>query len=192
LILSSKLSYRKLAHPSYKAHRKAEKPVYYDQVCEYLVQKKGAEIAPDGLEGDDWLGILHYTAWLMGHSPWSIVCTKDKDLRMIPGQLYMWHHDELLALSIEEANKWFYLQLLMGDTADNIKGLHRVGEVKASKLLEEVNPKEYEEFVLNLYQKEWGTVKGLEMFKMNKELLWIRREFDSANPELLGPTRGVM
>lgn len=194
LILSSNTSYRKDKYPSYKAHRKAAKPIYYEAAVEYLVKEKEAVIAPPGLEGDDWLGVRHYENYLSHtvKAVRTIVCTKDKDLKMIPGLLYSWHRDEMLIISPAEANKWFYTQLLMGDAADNIKGLYRVGEVKSTKWLEEIAPDEYEEFVLRKYQEEWGDISGLEMFKMNKELLWIRRTWNAETPDFLGPRTGEM
>jgi 5'-3' exonuclease len=62
-------------------------------------------------------------------------------------------------------------QILTGDAADNIKGLLRVGPVKADKLLEGLTEeKELYEAVVKAYDGDKGRV--LE----NARLLWLRRE----------------
>src|SRR5690606_11297416 len=88
-----------------------------------------------------------------------IVVSLDKDLKQIGG--YFWSYyktpvrDEngeiqlneygnpekeykqktVEYISESEAKKLFWKQMLMGDPADNIKGLHRVGEKTAEKIL---------------------------------------------------------
>jgi DNA polymerase-1 len=79
-------------------------------------------------EADDGLAAMAY------HSKGNLViATKDKDMRMLPG----WHLDwdtlamvhvpvgtyDLVHDGKQYGIKWFWLQMLQGDTADNIPGL---------------------------------------------------------------------
>ena len=70
-----------------------------------------------------------------------------------------------------EGTKFFYTQLLTGDTADNIPGVQGIGPKKADKILEGLED-EYEmyEACLNAYQGD------LEFLVENAQLLWLRRE----------------
>ena len=68
----------------------------------------------------------------------------------------------------EEGLRFFYKQILMGDSADNIKGMHRVGEVTATKMLADFTTE------MQLYQccvEAMGEERVLE----NARLLWLRR-----------------
>jgi len=74
------------------------------------------------------------------NDPSVIICSIDKDLKGTPGWHYEWPHHgnngKLYWVSQEEADKWFYIQLLMGDKAtDNIEGIKGIGEKKARKIL---------------------------------------------------------
>jgi DNA polymerase-1 len=85
----------------------------------------------------------------------TVILTEDKDMRMVPGWHLGWrthdlHYVEPGAWAVERegklyGRKWFWLQMLHGDTADNIPGLpgyfnekdqiKPVGPVTAEKLL---------------------------------------------------------
>ena len=68
------------------------------------------------LEGDDCLGLL---ATCPGNE--CIVVSSDKDLKTIPGKLYRPEDDELLEISLEEADRFFLTQTLTGDVTDGYK-----------------------------------------------------------------------
>lgn len=88
-------------------------------------------------EADDGLAWMAYL-----YSGKHVICTKDKDMRMLPG----WHQDwDNLSLHYIETgcydavvnekqygHKWFWLQILHGDTADNIPGLPKVRNSKGN------------------------------------------------------------
>ncbi len=59
----------------------------------------------------------------------------------------------------------------MGDSADNIKGIHRVGEVTATKMLAEL--KTEQEFYACCVE-----AMGAERVLENGRLLWLRRTAD--------------
>lgn len=164
---------------------------------------KGTLIA----EADDLFG------WYAYNQPDNVVIyTQDKDMRMLPG----WHLDWVshrthrvdYSLSAErdkyrmfnvvvhdsEFNdkqygpKWFWLQMLHGDTADNIPGLPRykvyspdkpkpVGEVTAGKMLDgwAFPQGEYRKEVAHWYATNYGDRWLVEMLEQAC-LLWMRRD----------------
>lgn len=79
LILSGKSNFRKEIDPSYKAHRKSEKPKYFYDLREYAVGELGAYETVN-IEADDELGLLQ------GED--TFIVGEDKDLTTIPG----WHY----------------------------------------------------------------------------------------------------
>lgn len=107
-------------------------------------------------EADDLFG------WYSHTFPDVVIYTQDKDMRMLPGLHLDWvtnrvHKVEVVNGVVQDSVfndkqygiKWFWLQMLHGDTADNIPGLPKyktvnaqglevfkpVGEVTAAKLL---------------------------------------------------------
>jgi hypothetical protein len=111
----------------------------------------------------------------------TVLCSRDKDLHMIPGFKYVWpagkqeeqfwFQDELSAI------RCFYKQLLTGDTSDNILGLYGVGS--SSKLVKSIQEMEEEQLMFNLvfkaYEDRFGTWAKAAMWE-NAGLLWILRE----------------
>ena len=87
-------------------------------------------IQKPGLEGDDCLGLL---ATRPGNE--CIVVSSDKDLKTIPGKLYRPDDDEVLEISLEEADRFFLTQTLTGDVTDGYKGCPGVGPKTAEKIL---------------------------------------------------------
>jgi hypothetical protein len=167
----------------YKAHR-PPKPKYLPEVQEYLTLYWDAEIV-HGMEADDALGIeqakherVYHTMALEGQEKGcrrTIICSNDKDLRMISG----WHYDfvkkERAYVNEIEAQRNFYRQCVKGDSTDNIPGLYKLTGKKVTakvlKPLEEASTvAEMSTYVASLYE---GLEKELEEIA---ELLWILRE----------------
>lgn len=130
IALSSPPLFRTKVDPTYKAQRAGlRKPVAFTAVREHLESEWNVKKIT-GLEADDILGILATRPGL-GHR---IICSMDKDMRQIPGAL--WNHKELVVTSEEDADHWFYMQTLVGDTTDGYKGCPGIGPAKAEKLLQ--------------------------------------------------------
>lgn len=118
-----------------------DKPEHLDDLRQWMGSRTNATLYST-MEADDGMCIAQNKAIDAGHSEQSIICSKDKDLRMVSG----WHLDwdtgkhELvygygyIKLDDSKSTKtvkgfgtsFFWAQLLMGDTADNIKGLPNV------------------------------------------------------------------
>lgn len=119
----------------YKGNRDpTHKPIYYHEIREYMVDHWGA-IIMRGCEADDALSIAQHKQDDLFDS---IICTIDKDLKMVPGLHYNYGTKEEFYVSERDALLAFYTQLLTGDTTDNIKGCYRAGKVLASNVIEDV------------------------------------------------------
>jgi 5'-3' exonuclease len=124
-------------------------------------------ILSENCEADDMIGIY---ANRFGYDN-VVIVSVDKDFEQIPTTIFNPSKWEWKTVDIWTATKILYKQILTGDAADNIKGLLRVGPVKADKLLEGLTEeKDLYEAVVKAYDGDKGRV--LE----NARLLWLRRE----------------
>lgn len=158
----------------YKGNRDPDhKPQHGPAIKEYMEHKWNVQYSEDE-EADDLVGYSHYGMWLIDpHS--SVIATVDKDMDMIPGLHYNFVKDESYYVDEHEADRWFYMQLLMGDATDNIPGIPGMGPKGASKRLEGLNSvEEYYQVALEEYEKAYEN--GLEALIENARLLWIRRQ----------------
>ena len=130
--------FRREIYPEYKMNRVAPKPKHYDRLKEYLLTEWSAKITLEQ-EADDALGIdqdkVGYKEPPHTGEYKTVICTIDKDLLQIPGIHWNFVKKEWREISPEEGMKRFYHQLIMGDTADNVKGVRGIGEVKAARIL---------------------------------------------------------
>lgn len=134
LYLSGSVNYRHSYNPEYKANRiKLRKPHHLISIREYLITRWNAEVT-DGIEADDALGIMQ-TPFTTTDRLTTIICTIDKDLKQIPGRHYNFVTGEFDLIDPVQGLNFFYQQLLIGDTVDNIFGVRQVGKVKAERLL---------------------------------------------------------
>lgn len=153
----------------YKGNR-PPKPSNFQSAKDYLVNRKNTKVVTGPYEVDDMLGI---EATMYPNK--SIICSIDKDLRMIPGWHYHIEHQTLEQVSEQEAMDNFWIQMLMGDRVDNIIGIYNVGIKKATKLIKETPPQDRKRLVLELYEKEFGPDEFYKMYEANNKLLWILR-----------------
>lgn len=159
----------------YKGNRdKFHKPVYYQDLIKFLIEYHNAVIV-EGIEADDALGIMQCGA---REETW--IATKDKDLRMIPGNHIDMNTWETFHVTPEAGIRFFYHQLLTGDPTDNIKGVPGIGEIRASRILTSISgQKELFLRVAEEYKKvDWSPLTPKEAMLENGKLLWILR-----NPE---------
>lgn len=181
LFLSGKDNFRdKIAVTQiYKGNRDpADRPYYYQEIKDYLVQYQGAELV-DGQEADDICGIEQWKA----KDRSTMIVGQDKDLRMIPGWHYNPVKDETKYINLAEANEWFFIQMLWGDRTDNIPGITGIGEVRSAKLLAPCNRSvtDMQRVVKEEYKKAFGD-DAERRYKEIANLLWIRREENQECP----------
>lgn len=162
----------------YKAGRGA-RPKYYEEVREYLLKYYDTEEI-QGYEADDALGIYQTGDTVAVHM--------DKDINMIPGRHLNWVTSEryivpdgLGTLNLDDKKvvgrglKFFYFQMLTGDSTDNIPGIPRVGVKTAYNIL---NPLQKEEDIIDKISEMYYTTYGDKWYDVLLEiadLLWIVR-----------------
>lgn len=138
----------------YQANRKDRdnKPEFLDAIRSYMISEIGGTAHLDQ-EADDGMAQAAWQAHRDGDSRLCVIASKDKDLRMVPGLMLIddnidrldgtfgWIDIDRSKSSpklIGRGTKFFWAQLLMGDTADNILGVPKVTgkhvmEVKPTK-----------------------------------------------------------
>ena len=104
----------------------------------------------------------------------TVIATLDKDLNMITVWHYNWTKDEKYWVTEDEGDNFFYIQLLTGDSVDNIKGIKGVGPKTAEKLLQDAATIE-EMYTICLEQYEQAGMDYYDLLE-NANLLWIQRE----------------
>lgn len=159
----------------YKEGR-GEKPFWYEGIRQYLIENRNV-IVVNGYEADDALAIN-------GGSQDAVICSRDKDLRQVPG----WHYSWEAGLSKERPMYWiseldgyrnFFVQCLIGDPVDSIPGLYQVGEKAACVQRVEAASTELEMFqeVKTQYQQRFGSYWDMFLCE-NGRLLWMLRTED--------------
>lgn len=134
IALSDKKNFRKEISKEYKSSRKSvRKPLTYKAIKEFFQDKYDTVTYPN-LEADDVLGILATTE--DGFT--KTIITKDKDLRTIPCNLYIYGEKPMQVIEeidVKTADYNFLKQALMGDRVDGYSGCPTIGEKTAEKLL---------------------------------------------------------
>lgn len=174
----------------YKGTRKKGKPFHYGNLTAWILERYPTVVA-EGLEADDMLSV-HQT---LSKPLSTIICSRDKDLKITPGMHFSWpcgkqpqfgpvEVTELGTLELK-GNKihgtglrFFYSQLITGDTVDNIPGLPRRGPAYASKLLDGCES-EGDLFtkVAGEYEERLGD-DWRDYFKEQAYLLWMVNSLD--------------
>jgi DNA polymerase-1 len=132
LFFSGSENFRKLIDPTYKGHRNRKKPCGYKRLLNWSAENY-TTIIVNGLEADDAIGI--YATDPIEQDYDHIICSPDKDMKQIPGLLY-----DLKApvqkVSDEEADRWFFMQIMSGDQTDGYSGVPGIGLKRAAALLD--------------------------------------------------------
>lgn len=179
LYLTGDNNFRYKVFPEYKIGRSnTPRPEHLQSVKEYLVKEYGAVLS-DGCEADDLCGIDQCTAIVNGED--TRISHIDKDIDMIPGL----HHSPAImrlgevvrperyyTVSPTDAIRFFYYQMLVGDSTDGIKGAKGIGKVNAVRILADLTE---EEDLFNAVEAHFSCE---EEMLLNGKLLWIMREKD--------------
>ena len=120
----------------------------------------------EGEEADDLIAI---EATKVG--PSAIICSVDKDFLQVPCHHYNLNKKTLVKMDEFEGLRFFYTQIIMGDSADNVFGIKGVGPVKAGKMLADAKTeRELYEICVAAYGGDTSKVTE------NARLLWLLRE----------------
>lgn len=106
------------------------------------------------------------------------VVTIDKDLDCIPGTHYNPRTKQIYQVEQEWSDYFYWKQLLMGDSVDNIPGIQGIGPKKAEKILEGTTSKDERiAIICREYNKVYGC-EGLDFMLLNGKLLHIWRHIN--------------
>lgn len=171
----------------YKGTRPDKKPWHYDNLTAHFVHTRDAEVITE-IEADDALAIEH-----VKRPDDSILVSRDKDLRQVPGWFYSWELGnqpsfgpalitKMGHIRLDEKRKlrgtglaFFYSQVLTGDVVDNIPGLPKCGPVAAYNLLHECEtPQELLDAVIDAYKE--APLDDWEAYLLEQgRLCWMTR-----------------
>lgn len=178
----------------------SQRPKNWAALRDFLESYKGLAFTPKiwgTREADDGM-CLHKELLPYGKA---VIAMKDKDSQMFDGCIHLdWETQEITEVpkgtfEVENSvgrmfgSKWFWLQILMGDTADNIPGLPQIlshtgklvqcGEARArTALFMAVDDADCFERVVKHYAQYWG-VKWPTALVEQMALLWMRTDKDA-------------
>jgi DNA polymerase-1 len=171
ILLSGKKNFRKAVYSEYKQNRKEQvRPPFLDEVKQCLKQDWNAEES-DIYEADDLMAIYQ--------GGQTVICTLDKDLLQVPGEHYRWEFSgpgwtkpELHQTVTElDGLRWFYRQMLIGDTSDNIKGVKKVGPVMSNRIIDPLDDEQ------DMFDQVFSLYEGdANRFLTNAMCLWLCRK----------------
>ncbi|MGJ8839570.1 hypothetical protein AB9H28_24770, partial [Salmonella enterica subsp. enterica serovar Kentucky] len=97
----------------YKGTRKGDKPLHYDNITAYMINCYDCIVA-EGCEADDLLAYEQVRALERGEE--TIICTRDKDLRIVEGNKFGWSCGKQEAFGPEKVEKFGKLTPVCGLT----------------------------------------------------------------------------
>lgn len=169
LAISQEITYRHAIYhyAKYKGDR-GDKPDFIKKWKPYILKHASSKwgiVEKHNMEADD---IIAGTALKLKFDGIEyVVCSPDKDLKQIPGMHFNFtkgEQMEITEITKEEANYNLWLQVLTGDSTDNIAGVPGMGPVKAAALLKTVSPMEYSFTIQQAYYKYFGEYYGEKIF----------------------------
>lgn len=126
----------------YKANRPKERPEIVGKLKTWAMVHYAQDLlVRDGFEADDLLGLSQDI------NGGTIICSSDKDLNQIPGRHYDWKRSVIFGddgtlvderqftVTPEEAERFFWSQVLTGDPSDGYPGVPGIGPKKATVIL---------------------------------------------------------
>lgn len=158
-------------HKEYKGNRKSvenqEAENIKNSVVQYIKGKEVSFLFPE-LEADDIL--------CMAQNEHTFIYSQDKDLRQVPGIHYSIKENAFFEVTDEEALRFLMIQMITGDGVDNITGLKSYGIIKSDDLLTNLIGNKMILTVFNEYIKVHGSIKGIDAFVENWNLLKLREK----------------
>lgn len=153
-------NYRKEVSSTYKSGRlHVNRPVLYRALREFLTAEYGA-VCLARLEGDDLLSM-----WATEPAADErVMCSIDKDIRGVPGELYNPMRETTEHISHDDAERWFITQTLTGDRTDGYAGCPGLGPKRTDEILRKWGEVEdvWRELVVPAYAKA-GLSEGVAL-----------------------------
>jgi 5'-3' exonuclease len=172
-------TFRHTLDPTYKGNRGPTKPDWYMQwgsIVKHRLRHNWQFYYLEGIEAEDGVSMM---ANYIGHNK-VVLAHCDKDLNQIPGLHYDYKKKHKYILNPMAATYNYYLQVLMGDSTDNITGIPGIGPKKAAKILApgsvHSNPEAardaWNEATYEAYKAYYGAT-AMEKFLLNSSLVKI-------------------
>jgi len=156
----------------YKGQRPKEKIKFFHDLKNHLYNYWNAFSIPE-LEADD-LCLIARTKYGEDNC---VIASIDKDLRQISGQFYNYKKMEMMTITTDEAYKNLWIQVLMGDSSDNVPGCEGIGIKTAEKILANVPFSEYPHIILDTYIEKYGVSEGLDRMNETFHLVYLLRDW---------------
>jgi hypothetical protein len=174
-------NFRNDLYSEYKASKsrvksKSSRPEWFIDLKSWVVETMEGAVLSENCEADDMVRIWHLELDAVG-KPYCVV-TVDKDLDCCYGSHYNPRTKQIYHITKEYAMRFYYKQLLMGDSVDNIPGIRGIGPKKADKILEGIQGKlQLKQAVCCAYQEAYGD-SGFDHMLLNGKLLHIWRKIN--------------
>lgn len=144
-------NFRKELYPQYKGNRAQPKPLMYEMLLDYIVNKYNVITLPT-IEADDVARIIYEDKKNFPFTE-KVIASIDKDFYTVPEVNFLrdLRDDAVVEYIPEETAKYnLMLQTIMGDATDGYGGIPTYGRTKAKKFLDEKSRSWAD--VLELYQ----------------------------------------
>jgi DNA polymerase-1 len=168
---TSRSMFRRRICPDYKANRKATvKPLGYQKMRAEIMNESTAFMF-DEIEADDVLGIFA----TMIDDERVVIASGDKDLNQIPGE-HVWLDKEPWEQDPRDARRFIYKQILTGDRTDGVTGCPGMGEVRAQRIVDELNiykPLDCWQEIVRTYETKGGVANASEYATKQTRLVKI-------------------
>ena len=151
----------------YKYNRKRDDlPIIFPALKEYLQQQWKFTYIPE-LEADDLVSVYHDPLK-------TIICSPDKDV-LYQNRVHNYNYGkgEFVEVDENDALRFLWKQVLMGDSTDGIMGIPKVGPKTAEGWLKDMPPSDMPTFVLNKYIEKFGNSEGIHRFTETFKLIYI-------------------
>ena len=108
-----------------------------------------------------------------------MIVTIDKDLDQIPGLKYNFVKEIAYNITEDQADYNLAIQIMTGDSTDNIVGLPGIGAAKAAKAIHTCEkPDERMDEIVRMYQVHSGKEDWQTYLTEQAQLVYIRRQPD--------------
>lgn len=169
LFISEGKYFRHSIYPQYKEKRK-DRPqtlLFLKELKQYLKERYKA-YSFSGVEADDLV------SYYKNKYPKCIICSADKDVfNQIPGTHYNYKKHEFVKTTPVEAERFLWLQAIMGDATDNIKGVPGIGPKKAEGYFKEWND-DYLNAAFNAYYDYYKSdFLAMHHLQLNFKLVYL-------------------
>lgn len=176
--------FRYKVYPEYKGNRKYAFDEEYGRLMKavkvYLMEEYKCNYIDGELEADD-LVVIYKKMLLDKYTP--IIISPDKDILNLEGKHYNPKVNKWVMTDKDLAHRYFWESMLIGDSADNIKGCKGIGPANAPRVL--ANSTDYKNTVFNKYCDIYGENKGINEFYKNYKCLHMEDEYVVDYPHLV-------